>query len=90
MTKQWQEETGSFRVRNSDDEVFKLYVISTFREEPDEHGASTVQDALKELRDEFGRHADPVEGQDMQFVFFDAPDEILTVVDADELKQAMA
>lgn len=90
MTNQWQEETGSFRVRNCEDEEFKLYVISTFREERDIHGARTVQDALKELRDEFGRHADPVEGQDMQFAFCDAPDEILTVVDADELKRAMA
>ena len=90
MTKQWQEETGSFRVRNSDDEVFKLYVISTFRENEDMYEARVERNALKELRDEFGRHANPVEGQDMQFVFDDAPNEILTVVDAEELKQAMA
>jgi hypothetical protein len=88
MENRFDEQTGSFTVKNDAGVEFIVHVFTTFSETTDSSGFKKAGNTLKNLKGADGRHVNPIEGQETQFVFVDEPNQILTVVDVDEYRQA--
>jgi hypothetical protein len=79
MTKTWQKQTGTVRLRwNDTGEEIRLSVISTFREERSMRGVDVIENATKKIVDPNGRS---VCNQDEKTFFFcDDPSRTMTLV----------